>query len=108
MSEKQRSRGTFHARMHEVEKGLFQAEYSGEINPTSTDARDIPDAHVGTSVADVKTWVEQMALNLSRLPNVLRQRPEPELAGRHARLSACLRWCQVEHPLARALGQVID
>ena len=32
------------------------------------------------------------ALNtLSRLPNVLRQRPEPEFAGRHARLPACLR-----------------
>jgi len=28
---------------------------------------------------------------LSRLPNVLRQRPEPEFAGRHARLPACLR-----------------
>jgi len=27
---------------------------------------------------------------LSRLPNVLRQRPEPEFAGRHARLPACL------------------
>jgi hypothetical protein len=26
---------------------------------------------------------------LSRLPNVLRQRPEPKFAGRHARLSAC-------------------
>src|SRR5689334_12331043 len=27
---------------------------------------------------------------LSRLPNVLRQRPEPEFTGRHARLPACL------------------
>jgi hypothetical protein len=27
---------------------------------------------------------------LSRLPNVLRQRPEPKFAGRHARLSACV------------------
>jgi hypothetical protein len=27
---------------------------------------------------------------LSRLPNVLRQRPEPEFAGCHARLPACL------------------
>ena len=27
---------------------------------------------------------------LSRLPNVLRQRPEPEFVGRHARLPACL------------------
>ena len=31
------------------------------------------------------------ASRLSRLPNVLRQRPEPEFAGRHARLPACLR-----------------
>jgi hypothetical protein len=26
--------------------------------------RDIPDYHLGTSIADVKIWVEQMALGL--------------------------------------------
>jgi ubiquinone/menaquinone biosynthesis C-methylase UbiE len=33
--------------------------------------------------------IEDASLDLSRLPNVLRQRPEPKFAGRHARLSAC-------------------
>ncbi len=37
---------------------------SGEINPERPDARQIPDVHVGTSAADVKIWVEQMAKNL--------------------------------------------
>src|SRR4051795_12589267 len=46
--------------------------------------------------------------SLSRYPKVLRQRLEPESGGRHARLPARLYWCQVEHPLARAIGQVID
>jgi len=60
--EKRRPRGEFHARMKEVEKGLYR--YSGEINPENTDQRDIPDHHLGTSIADVKIWVEQMALGL--------------------------------------------
>jgi hypothetical protein len=42
---------------------LFRAEY-GEINPEPSDARDIPDYHVGTSAKDVKIWVEQMAEGL--------------------------------------------
>ena len=62
--EKRRPRGEFHARMKEVEKGLYRAEYSGEINPENTGQRDIPDYHLGTSIADVKIWVEQMALGL--------------------------------------------
>ena len=32
--------------------------------PEPTDARDIPDYHVGTSAKDVKIWVEQMARGL--------------------------------------------
>jgi len=47
--------------MRAVQGGLFRAEYSGEINPESSDARDIPDYHVSTSAEDAKTWVEQMA-----------------------------------------------
>jgi hypothetical protein len=62
--EKTKPLGEFHARMREVEPGVFRAEYSGEINPDRTDQRDIPDYHVGTSLADVKIWVEQIALGL--------------------------------------------
>ena len=62
--EKQRTLGDFHARLREVEDGLFRAEYSGEINPENPDAREIPDYHLGTSATDVKVWVEQMALGL--------------------------------------------
>jgi len=64
MLEKPRSLGVLHARMRQVEGELFRAEYSGEINPDPSDARDIPDYHVGTSVTDVKIWVEQMAVRL--------------------------------------------
>jgi hypothetical protein len=64
MLEKQRSLGVFHARMRQVEDALFRAEYSGEINPEPTDARDIPDYHVATSAMEVKIWVEQMAEGL--------------------------------------------
>jgi len=62
--EKSRSLGVLHARIRQVEPGLFQAEYSGEMNPEQTDARDFPDRHIATSVADVKVWVEQMAVGL--------------------------------------------
>jgi hypothetical protein len=64
MLEKRRSLGVLHARMRQVEDELFRAEYSGEINPDPSDARDIPDYHVGTTAADVKVWVEQMAKGL--------------------------------------------
>ena len=64
MLEKQRSLGVLHARLRQVEGELFRAEYSGEINPDPSDARDIPDYHVGTSANDVKIWVEQMAAGL--------------------------------------------
>lgn len=54
-------RGEFHASMQEVEPGLFRAEYVGELNPTNPDERAFPDFHLGTSMQDVKIWVEQMA-----------------------------------------------
>jgi hypothetical protein len=59
-----RPRSEFHANMRRVQGGLFRAEYSGEINPDQADERDIPDYHLGTSEADVKTWVEQMAIGM--------------------------------------------
>jgi len=62
--ERTASRGDLHARLLKVEGGLYRAEYSGEINPAHRDERDIPDYHVGTSVNDVKVWVEQMAPGL--------------------------------------------
>lgn len=64
MLERHTSLGEFHASLREVEDGVFRAEYSGEINPANPDAREIPDYHVGTSAAEVKIWVEQMALRL--------------------------------------------
>ena len=64
MLEKKRPLGEFHARLREVEEGLYLAEYSGEINPKNPDAREIPDRHVGTSAQEVKLWVEQMAVGL--------------------------------------------
>ncbi len=62
--EKRRSLGDLHARLHQVQGGLFRAQYSGEINPENPDGREIPDSQVGTSAAEVKVWVEQMARNL--------------------------------------------
>jgi hypothetical protein len=61
---KKRPLGEFHASLRQVEPGLFQAEYSGEINPDNPDARAIPDVHLGTSAVEVKVWVEQMAKDL--------------------------------------------
>jgi hypothetical protein len=43
-------------RMRAVQGGLFRAEYSGEINPESSDARDILDYHVSTSAEDAKIY----------------------------------------------------
>jgi hypothetical protein len=63
MLEKRRTLGDLHARMRAVQGGLFRTEYSGEINPESSD-QDIPDYHVSTSAEDAKIWVEQMAKGL--------------------------------------------
>lgn len=54
-------RGEFHAKIYEVEPGVFRAEYRGELNPRDPDERGFPDYHLGTSVSDVKIWTEQMA-----------------------------------------------
>ena len=66
MLEKRRTLGDLHARMRAVQGGLFRTEYSGEINPESSD-QDIPDYHVSTSAEDAKIWVEQMAKGRNRL-----------------------------------------
>jgi hypothetical protein len=58
------TRGEFHAVIREMEPGVFRAEYSGELNPENPDAREFPDFHLGTSLTDVKTWVEQMARSM--------------------------------------------
>ncbi len=54
------TRGEFHAAIREIEPGVFRAEYSGELNPQDPDARELPDYHLGTSVADVKVRVKQL------------------------------------------------
>ncbi|MBN8927037.1 MAG: hypothetical protein BGO51_05230 [Rhodospirillales bacterium 69-11] len=65
MLEKQpMARGSFHARLRQMGDGVFRAEYSGEINPENSDAREIPDYHVGTSAEGVTMWVEEMARRL--------------------------------------------
>lgn len=56
--------GEFHASMRQVEPGVFRAEYLGELNPSNPDQRALPDFHLGSSPAEVKLWVEQMALSL--------------------------------------------
>lgn len=79
--ERRAARGDFHASLREVEHGLFRAEYAGEINPENPDERAIPDYHLGTDAAGVKTWVEEMALGLGyerviwdTLPDTLQRR----------------------------------
>ena len=71
------TKGEFHATLKQIEPHLFQATYSGEINPENPDEREIPDSHIGTSRADVKIWVEQMALGMG-YPNVIWDELPPE------------------------------
>lgn len=76
----------FHAEMDEPEPGLFRATYRGDLNPDQgasdievSGPRILPDMHVGTDAAGVKTWVEQLAASRGyarvvwdRLPAALR------------------------------------
>ena len=68
--------GEFHASIRRIESGLFRAEYRAEMNPEQPDERAIPDYHVGTSLADVKIWVEQMARGLGYQQVVWDELPE--------------------------------
>ena len=64
MSESAPTRGALRAKLLEVENGLYRAQYSGEINPDPSDARDFPDYHIGTDPEAVRSWVEHMARSL--------------------------------------------
>jgi hypothetical protein len=64
MPEMKYARGEFHARIRQVERGVFRAEYSGEVNPENPDERELLDFHIGTSEEDVRVWVEEMAKGL--------------------------------------------
>jgi hypothetical protein len=65
MAEEQATtKGALHARIRQVETNVFRAEYSGEINPENPDEREVLDYHIGTSAADVRTWVDEMAKGL--------------------------------------------
>ncbi len=56
---------TLHVIMEEVEPGLFRASYPGEMNGTDEPGGgQLPDSHIATSRDDVRTWVEQMAVQL--------------------------------------------
>ena len=54
----------FHTAIREVEPGVFRAEYRGKLDPTDPDERELPDFHLGTSLADVKIRGEQMARSM--------------------------------------------
>jgi hypothetical protein len=56
--------GPLHAVMREVEPGMFRAEYPGEMNNDSAQVEAFPDRHIGTSAAEVKNWVEEMAAGM--------------------------------------------
>ena len=56
--------GALHARLREVEPGVFSAEYPGEMNSDDAGPEAFPDSHIGTDASGVKNWVEQMAAGL--------------------------------------------
>jgi hypothetical protein len=56
--------GSLHARIDEVEPGLFKAQYVEQTGDRGADAVSIPDQHIGTSRDGVRMWVEQMAANM--------------------------------------------
>lgn len=58
------SLGTLHARLLEVEPGLFQAEYVEDDRERQMPTLSLPDSHIGTDREGVRTWVEQMARNM--------------------------------------------
>jgi hypothetical protein len=58
------TRGEFHVAIREMEPGVFRAEYRGELNPDNPDERELPAFYVGSNVAGVKIWVEQMARSM--------------------------------------------
>jgi len=56
--------GTLHARLREVEPGVFSAEYPGEMNSDEVGQEAFPDSHLGTDASGVKSWVEEMAAGM--------------------------------------------
>jgi hypothetical protein len=56
--------GTLHARLREVERGVFSAEYPGEMNSDDAGPETFPDSHIGTDASGVRSWVEEMAVGL--------------------------------------------
>lgn len=59
------SRGTFRARLEQVEPGMYRAVYAGELNPQGASPAEVwPDAHVGDSPEAVKAFVEKFAREL--------------------------------------------
>jgi hypothetical protein len=60
-----KAHGILHATMREVEPGLFQADYPGEMNgEDKPSGGQFPDRHIATSRQDVQTWVETMTTQL--------------------------------------------
>jgi hypothetical protein len=69
-------RGTFRARLEEVEPNMYRAVYAGESNPEDAAAAQVwPDAHVGDSPEAVKAFVEKLARELGYDHVVWEERP---------------------------------
>jgi hypothetical protein len=56
--------GPLHARVDEVEPGLFKAQYVEHTADRGADAVSIPDSHISTSRDGVCNWVEEMAARM--------------------------------------------
>ncbi len=59
------AKGDFHARIRQVETDLYEASYTGELNPEDPDTRRaLPDTHLATSLQEAKAFVENLARSL--------------------------------------------
>ena len=61
----------FHARLEQVEPMLFRATYRADTNPEQgapaaelEGPQILPDMHIGSDPAAVRSWVEQLAASL--------------------------------------------
>jgi len=56
--------GSLHARLDEVEPGMFKAVYEEDTADRGADAVSMPDSRIGTSREGVRMWVERMAAGM--------------------------------------------
>lgn len=59
------AKGDFHARIRQMEKDLYKAEYTGDLNPEHPDERrELKDSHIATSLDEARAFVENLARSL--------------------------------------------